>query len=188
MIAIQFCPHSTAGLNEPFITNFLSFGCLWFYLLCNFLISFFWYYLYCIAITSIIIPAVIYIILLPDASSRLLIQPNCTLILMLIFPPPPLSPKRFSYRSYHRKKFSFFVFPTVCTECWYLALLLLSGTALIYTWTSHLFFFFFSKKNFMHEKKIKIMKFSIISIDSHYVTRQNVIFWVTIVLLFFNIK
>lgn len=41
MIAIQFCPHSTAGLNEPFITNFLSFGCSWFYLLCNFLISFF---------------------------------------------------------------------------------------------------------------------------------------------------
>lgn len=25
MIAIQFCPHSTASLNEPFITNFLSF-------------------------------------------------------------------------------------------------------------------------------------------------------------------
>lgn len=25
MIAIQFCPHSTACLNEPFITNFLSF-------------------------------------------------------------------------------------------------------------------------------------------------------------------
>lgn len=41
MIAIQFCPHSTAGLNEPFITNFLSFGCSWFYLLCNFLIFFF---------------------------------------------------------------------------------------------------------------------------------------------------
>lgn len=41
MIAIHFCPHSTAGLNEPFITNFLSFGCSWFYFLCNFFISFF---------------------------------------------------------------------------------------------------------------------------------------------------
>lgn len=35
MIAIQFCPHSTACLNEPFITNFLSFWCLRFYLLRN---------------------------------------------------------------------------------------------------------------------------------------------------------
>lgn len=35
MIAIQFCPHSTACLNEPFITNFLSFCCLRFYLLRN---------------------------------------------------------------------------------------------------------------------------------------------------------
>lgn len=39
MIAIQFCPHSTACLNEPFITNFLSFWCLRFYLLRN--LSFF---------------------------------------------------------------------------------------------------------------------------------------------------
>lgn len=35
MIAIQFCPHSTACLNEPFITNFWSFWCLRFYLLRN---------------------------------------------------------------------------------------------------------------------------------------------------------
>lgn len=40
MIAIHFCPHSTAGLNEPFSTNFLSFGCSWFYFLCNFLFHF----------------------------------------------------------------------------------------------------------------------------------------------------
>lgn len=35
MIAIQFCPHSTARSNEPFITNFLSFWYLRFYLLRN---------------------------------------------------------------------------------------------------------------------------------------------------------
>lgn len=39
MIAIQFCPHSTASLNEPFITNFLSFWCLRLYLLRNLFFS-----------------------------------------------------------------------------------------------------------------------------------------------------
>lgn len=142
MIAIQFCPHSTAGLNEPFITNFLSFGCSWFYLLCNFLISFFWYYLYCTAITFIIIPAAIYIILLPDASSRLLIQPNCTLILMLIFSPPPLSPTRFS-----QEKLVFSVLPTACTIlpcfCWV-------GQP-YFTRETHILFF--PLKIFMYKKK-----------------------------------
>lgn len=51
MIAIQFCPHSTACLNEPFITNFLSFCCLRFYLLRNlFFINV--YRSSCITITS----------------------------------------------------------------------------------------------------------------------------------------
>lgn len=52
MIAIQFCPHSTAGLNEPFITNFLSFRCLRFYLLRNlFFLPINVYHSSCITIT-----------------------------------------------------------------------------------------------------------------------------------------
>lgn len=67
---------------------------------------FFWYYLHCIAITLIIIPAMIYVFLHPDAALRLLIPPNCTLLFMLILTPPS-SPKRISHGSFHMKSFSF---------------------------------------------------------------------------------
>lgn len=148
----------------------------------------FWYYLYCIAITFIIIPAVIYIILLPDASSRLLIQPNCTLILMLIFPPPPLSPQSFSYGSFHRKNFFFCLSHSTHR-------MLISCIAFA-EWdclTLHVNLISFRpphppKKNHVWKKKIEMINFRIYSINSHYITRQNVIFWITIVLLFFNIK
>lgn len=94
MIAVHFCPHSTAGLNEPFITNFLSFGCSWCYFLCIFFNFIFWYYLHCIAIIFIIIPTLIYVFQQPDASS-LLIQPNCTSLFMLTLTPPPITKRNF---------------------------------------------------------------------------------------------
>lgn len=94
--------------------------------------------------------------------------------------------KKIFIQIFPQEELFFFVLPTACTECWYLALLLLSGTALLYRWTSHPFFF--PKKFWCMRKKIEMIKFSIYSIASHYLTRQNVIFWITIVLLFFNIK
>lgn len=140
------------------------------------------YYIYCIAITFIITPAVIYIILFPDGSSRLLIQFNCTLISMSIFPPPPLTPKRFSYESFHRKNF----FPSHSTRRILIPCVAFSERDCLNTWNS-LFFFFVYEKIFTYEKKM-LIKLSTYSIVSHYLSREKVVFWITIVLLFFNIK
>lgn len=105
------------------VRDFISFAIFYFI---------FWYYLCCIEITFIIIPAVIYVFLHPNASLRLLIQPNCTLIFMLILTPPalpPPSPKRISYESFHRKNFSFcpshstqrmLIYCIAFAECYYL--------------------------------------------------------------------
>lgn len=143
----------------------------------------FWYYLPCSAIIFIIIPAVIYVFQHPDVSS-LLIQLNCTLFFMLILTPPPPPPsitKRNFIWIFPKEE----LFPLPLPQhtenvdilycfCWKL---------LPYIWISHHFFF-----NHLFKKKSEIMKFGIDSIDSHYLTRQHVLFWITIVLLFFNIK
>lgn len=91
MIAIQFCPHSTACLNEPFITNFLSFCCLRFYLLRNLFFS-----LMFTAQAALQLPSVIttcwglYYSILQMWHQKLLFQNNYMLLLELI----PTSPNK----------------------------------------------------------------------------------------------
>lgn len=142
MIAIHFSPHSNAGLNEPFITNFLSFGCSWFYFLCNFLFHFLVLltlhcnYLHNYTCRDLCFPALRCIIETSDPSqlhSIIYVNANSSSPLLL----------------HHQKEFDMdlstggtflFALSTAHRECWYLVLLLLSATALYLNLT---FFGFF---------------------------------------------
>lgn len=147
MIAIHFCPHSTAGLNEPFSTNFLSFGCSWFYFLCNFLFHFLvllmlhWNYLHNYTCSDLCFPAPKCII---ETSDPTQLYFNIYVNFNSSCPSSSITKKEFQMNLSTGRTF-LFALPTAHRECWYIVLLLLNATAL------HLNLTFL--KNFIYLKK-----------------------------------